>query len=456
MEEYLEKLLSQIRCKKARPYIADEIRSHIEDQMKDNIAGGMTEKEAENNAVADMGDPVAVGISLDRIHKPKIAWKLIAIVGVLSLLGILIQWSISGHIQESSLVLAENGMTGGMGFVLSVILGFAVMCGLYFLDYTTIAKFSKFIGVFIIAMGILGNMGFWGTYVNGKYFIGIGSLRILSTTFMMLYIPVYGAILYKYRGGGAASLFKAVAWMLIPVFVMFKTPNIVGTTIMMVSMMIQLSAAIIKGWFKVPIKRTFAIVWAVFGVLPVISLFLMYALHLLAVYQEVRIRAWLTGSGDASYLINVLRSFSRDTALIGSSGKELAGTIPALDSDYIFSYIINSYGSIAGVLIIAILAVLILFVFSACVKQKNELGMIMGFGCGMILLLNTVINILGAVGVIPPASSFLPFLSAGRSNILLCYALIGIILSIYRYKDVYPKQINVPGKTLQVKFTIGL
>lgn len=76
MEEYLEKLLSQIRCKKARPYIAGEIRSHIEDQMKDNIVGGMTEKEAENNAVADMGDPVAVGISLDRIHKPKIAWKL--------------------------------------------------------------------------------------------------------------------------------------------------------------------------------------------------------------------------------------------------------------------------------------------------------------------------------------------------------------------------------------------
>ena len=41
---------------------------------------------------------------------------------------------------------------------------------------------------------------------------------------------------------------------------------------------------------------------------------------------------------------------------------------------------------------------------------------------------------------IPPASSFLPFLSIGRSNILLCYALVGIIMSIYRYKDVYPKK----------------
>ena len=30
-------------------------------------------KKQKKNAVADMGDPVAVGISLDKIHKPQIA-----------------------------------------------------------------------------------------------------------------------------------------------------------------------------------------------------------------------------------------------------------------------------------------------------------------------------------------------------------------------------------------------
>lgn len=56
MEKYLEKLLSQIRCKKARPYIAEEIREHIESQIEDNLSGGMTYEEAERSAVADMGD----------------------------------------------------------------------------------------------------------------------------------------------------------------------------------------------------------------------------------------------------------------------------------------------------------------------------------------------------------------------------------------------------------------
>ena len=51
METYLEKLLSQIRCKKARPYIAEEIRDHIECQIADNLSEGMTSEEAEKNAV---------------------------------------------------------------------------------------------------------------------------------------------------------------------------------------------------------------------------------------------------------------------------------------------------------------------------------------------------------------------------------------------------------------------
>lgn len=452
MEEYLEKLLSQIRCKKARPYISDEIRKHMEDQITENIAHGMTAKEAEINAVADMGDPVEAGISLDKVHKPQVAWRLIVIVGILSLLGIFIQQSISYHIAEISSDIPEYYAFSGTRFVTSVILGFAVMCGIYFLDYTTIAKYSKFIGAFIITVGILSVLGFLGRFGHEKYFM----VRLLTTAFMMFYVPTYGAILYKYREGGLASLLKALVWLMIPVIIMFKMPNLVGATILMVSMLIQLSAAIIKGWFKVPVKRTVAVIWMAFGILPIILLFSMYALHMLAAYQEARIQAWLFATGDASYMSNILRSLCTDIAFIGNSGKDVVGTLPDFNSDYIFSYILNSYGSIAGIMIVAALAVLILYIFSVCLKQKNELGLVMGFGCGMIILLNTVINLLGTVGVIPPAASFLPFLSAGRGNIVLCYALVGIIISIYRYKDVYPKHVKVPGKTFQMKFTIGL
>ena len=159
-------------------------------------------------------------------------------------------------------------------------------------------------------------------------------------------------------------------------------------------------------------------------------------------YQEERIRAFLSASGDGFYMTSMLRTLSKNILLIGNSGNDVLGRLPEFNRDYVFAYILNSYGSIAGILVAAVLAALVMFIFGAAVKQKNELGMVMGLGCGMIFLLNVLVNLFGSLGLIPPVSSFLPFLSIGRSNILLCYALVGIIMSIYRYKDVYPGKLE--------------
>lgn len=459
MEEYLEKLLSQIRCKKARPYIEEEIRSHLESQTEDNLSAGMTYEEAEQMAVKDMGNPVEVGISLDRIHRPRIAWRLLVVVGILSMLGILVQASIFSNVgmYELEPYMHESYRALMIGFVSSVILGFVIMCGIYFIDYTVIAKYSKIIALFIITMGILLLAGVFGGYINGtRDGIGFGPFTISATSMMMFYVPIYGAILYKYRGGGIASLLKSVGWLILPVVITFRMPNIIVAGIIMISMLIQLTVAILKGWFQVKTKRTIAILWSVFTLLPGIALFVMYKFNLLAAYQEERLRAFFQASGDGFYITARLRTLCQNISLVGNSGNDVIGTLPEFNKDYIFSYILNSYGILAGITIIAILAALVMFIFATSIKQKNELGMVMGFGCGMIFLLNIVLNVLGAMGVIPPASSFLPFFSIGRGNIVLCYALIGIVMSIYRYKDVYPKRLKASDVSIQKNFTINI
>lgn len=457
MEKYLEKLLSQIRCKKARPYIAEEIKDHIESQIEDNIAAGMSQEEAEKNAVADMGDPVAVGISLDKIHKPKLAWKLFAIVGVLSLLAIVLQRSVFYQSGYSNLepFMQEMYRLEAESFVYSVLIGFALMCGIYFMDYTVIAKYAKIIGFFLITMGILFLAGFFGSDINGvQNSMGFGMFRISAASLMMFYVPIYGAILYKYRDGGLSALLKLIVWMLLPVVITFRIPNLNVAAIMMISILIQLTVAILKGWFKIPVKKTIISLWTVFLLLPSMLLGFLYLFHLLAEYQEARIRSFFSASGEEFYLTAMLRAYRKDILFIGNSGNDVLGSLPEFNSDYIFSYILNSYGGIAGIVVVAVLAALIMFIFGASIKQKNELGMVMGFGCGMIILCNSVLNLLGALGIIPPASTFLPFLSIGRSNILLCYALVGIIMSIYRYKDVYPKKIRASQISFQKTINI--
>ena len=66
MEEYIKKLLEQVRFQKAHKAIEDEIRAHIEDQIEDNMSEGMDKETAEKRAVEDMGNPVDVGIELDK------------------------------------------------------------------------------------------------------------------------------------------------------------------------------------------------------------------------------------------------------------------------------------------------------------------------------------------------------------------------------------------------------
>jgi len=459
METYLEKLLSQIRCKKARPYIAEEIRDHIESQIEDNLSEGMTYEEAEKNAVADMGDPVEVGISLDRIHKPKIAWKLLVIVGILSLLGVLLQQSILSQpgYQELEIGMQERYRYAAEGVVAAVVIGFLLMCVIYFLDYTVIAKYARFIGGVILALGGLRLAGFGGLDVNGvRDWIGFGRFQVAVTSLMMFYVPIYGAILYKYRDGGVFALCKAILWMILPVFITFRLPSLGVAVIMMVSMLMELTVAVWKGWFKLPVKKTIIGMWLLFMVGPVLLLAAMYELHVLVVYQEERIRSFLTRSGDANYMTAMLHKFNQNILLWGNSGKDVVGGLPEFNQDYIFSYILNSYGMIAGIFVVALLAALVVFMFGTSARQKNELGTVMGFGCGMIILLNVSLNLAGIFGWIPLTSTFLPFLSAGRNNILLCYALVGIILSIYRYKDVYPKKFKASQVSFQKTITLNL
>lgn len=70
MEDYIDTLKGQIRDKNAKSFVANEIRSHIEEQADVYENGGLSRDDALEKAVKDMGDPVSVGINLDKIHRP--------------------------------------------------------------------------------------------------------------------------------------------------------------------------------------------------------------------------------------------------------------------------------------------------------------------------------------------------------------------------------------------------
>ena len=413
MEEYLNNLLDQIRCKKAHAAIREELESHISDQIEDNMKAGMTREEAEKAAVCDMGDPVTTGISLDQIHRPKMARQIIVLMAVIMFAGVLIHW-----------------MMGAPVACMQTISGFCLMFFICHLDYTRIAAIAKVIAAGIILVGIYAL--FFGVRFGGNIFVAsLLWFRISMFSFLMLYVPVYGAILYSYYGEGYKGLVKAALWAVPPLFIALMMSSLTLFLILSVCMVSLLVLAVVKKWFQVKQKRVVIgaaiLVLAITGILQIAN----------APYQMDRIRNFLAGDVESNYVTKVLKNCFSGSILIGKGVEELKTTLPDYNNSFILAYLTGTYGYIICAAVCAVLVLLIVAIFSIVFRQKNQLGMMMGFGSGMILFTNIAINLLENFGILPTSQTFLPFFSKGGGCMYVCYILMGVILSVYRYKDVY-------------------
>lgn len=413
MEQYLNNLLDQIRCKKAHAAIREELESHISDQIEDNMKAGMTREEAEKAAVCDMGDPVTTGISLDQIHRPKMARQMIVLMAVIMFAGVLIHW-----------------MMGAPVACMQTISGFCLMFFICHLDYTRIAAIAKVIAAGIILVGIYAL--FFGVRFGGNIFVAsLLWFRISMFSFLMLYVPVYGAILYSYYGEGYKGLVKAALWAVPPLFIALMMSSLTLFLILSVCMVSLLVLAVVKKWFQVKQKRVVIgaaiLVLAITGILQIAN----------APYQMDRIRNFLAGDVESNYVTKVLKNCFSGSILIGKGVEELKTTLPDYNNSFILAYLTGTYGYIICAAVCAVLVLLIVAIFSIVFRQKNQFGMMMGFGSGMILFTNIAINLLENFGILPTSQTFLPFFSKGGSCMYVCYILMGVILSVYRYKDVY-------------------
>ena len=68
--QFCDTVARQLRCRWEAPAVRQELSDHIQDHMDVLLAGGMDGDQAEEAAVAAMGDPVEVGKALDALHSP--------------------------------------------------------------------------------------------------------------------------------------------------------------------------------------------------------------------------------------------------------------------------------------------------------------------------------------------------------------------------------------------------
>ena len=407
-EEYIRTLTEQIRCKMARPEVAREIGDHIEDQTRAFMGEGMSRQEAESAALKDMGNPVDAGVELDKVHRPAMPWGMIALIIALSVLSCIFQYLLN----QKSISAGGDGYSMGRQ-ILFTMCGILAMTGVCFADYTRIAARARELMTGLILLLILGRQ-FFGLTANGadRWIAMPGGQAVNVLLLLMLTVPLYAAVLYGYRGKGWSVIWKGVLWMVPGCWIAVRCSSIWMACVLFLTYLAMLGLAVWRGWYRLPGKAVFAGICTAAVLLPVIMavLILFYGDD----YQKSR----LVGAGDAMV---------PDVSFL-----------PEL-SDFLLVNVARYYGILAAVLLSGLLIFLLLRFLRLSLRQRNQLGMLMGTGCAAVFLIEAVFYFMNNCGVMY-LGNYCPFFSYGGSGAIVMYLLLGIMLSICRYQNTAPER----------------
>ena len=437
LSEYLDTVSEQIRCKRARTMVREELKNHVQEQAEAYEADGMTAPEAMREAVRQMGDPIETGTALNRIHRPQLEWKFLILVLLLSALGLALQY-----------MTCYTGLFGGFSSDLAdyfwkrqcffTVAGLGVLAAVYIVDYTILGRyplllwFGYFAVIFIIA---------------NTHTVIMGKVRIYN--YLTLFLPLYAGVLYRFRSKGYGAVAVCYLLSFMPFFVGLKTILVHGLELAGGCFLLLL-IAVCKGIFHVRKTRTIAALIA----LPLITSLLLYwkgaDLGLLHHYQLARLQYvfspdmldYNSNGGIIPYLWESVSGFR----MFGSSAAPVPKAMKSLNCDYVVFFVFAKYGIAAGTAMLSILAITAVKAFSISRRQKNRLGFLVGTACSVVLTIQMMVYVAANFGVPLVEPMTIPFLSYGGQSTLVNYILLGLILSVHRNKDIVSERHGTRGK----------
>ena len=176
--DYLDQAMEQVRWRRARPALAQELRTHLLDQRDACLAQGMSQTEAEAESLRQMGDPVEVGTQLDRVHRPAPQWGMLALVGLLLCSGFFIQATVMQQLGRVQPYMPT--------VIVSILLGVAAMAAVYLGDYTLLGR--RPVLLYSLGMAALAVL------------IQRGGMRVGGISYTLLGPVLYALLVYGLRG----------------------------------------------------------------------------------------------------------------------------------------------------------------------------------------------------------------------------------------------------------------
>lgn len=201
IEQYLDTVGAQVRWKRVRPALTQELRTHLEEQAEAYRAEGLPAAEAEAEAVRQMGDAEQIGLALDAVHRPKRQTAILSLAGICILLGAIFR--ILSQDSPKLFTLAALVLTAGL------------LLGGYYFDHRRLARYAWQIYGVVLALGAV--CLYRSFHLANGIGIELGISMGIENEYVVLLFPLaYALAVYALRGkrgGFVLALYAGVPFI---------------------------------------------------------------------------------------------------------------------------------------------------------------------------------------------------------------------------------------------------
>lgn len=408
-ERFLKEVTNHIKSKEAMDLVAMELDFHLKQAKNMWMDKGLSEEVAEDKAVEQMGSPIKLGQELNKLHKPKVDWFLIGLLVAAMGLGFL--------------PVLAFGYTNDviMNKVIFVILGVVTAFGMMLIDYRKLERRGGLfytIGVLILLMLYC----FPNASLTGEPLIKIGPVEIDC----LIAVPFFFLAWASFFNNSRLKVIHLVVLYLFSLYLFL----IVST---LSSIFVYMTMVFVMLWWSKLGKKTALII----TIVPICLFIIRASVSWSSGYHLDRILGYLnpeSDAGGAGFMYIRLKEVMSSAGWFGTSGD--TKFIPAADTDFVFASLTYYYGYVLALILVSVLSLFVARLVIISYKINDRYGKLLLIGGMTLFVVQFIYNVGMILGLLPIAAISLPFISYGLTPTVFHALLMGIVLSVYRRKDI--------------------
>jgi len=315
------------------------------------------------------------------------------------------------------------------GYALNQTLGFVIgLLGavpLALMDYRRLKGYLPLLyGVTIVMLLAVTVVG--ASAKGAQRWIDIGPVQVQPSEFAkLLVVVVLAGYFSEHRLSDNTNFLKALGILSLPGLLVFAQPDL-GTALVFAAIFFVMAFVGGAKLYQIGALVVSAVAMAALSI----------KLGVLEDYQVARLTAFLdpTGITDEGYQVfqSKLAIGSGGVTGKGFDATTLAnlGFLPEDHTDFIFSNLAERTGFVGGLLLLGLFFVLVWRMLHVATVSRDRFGVLIAVGIATIFLFHVFVNIGMTMGLMPVTGIPLPFISYGRSNLVVSVIALGLLQSI--------------------------